>query len=62
MNPASISRTFDRPLSLRRQIASSSRDSRSQITHCVGGARKRLHPLQKLTAASFGIPSVMSIL
>lgn len=62
MNPASMRRTLLSPLSLRRQMARSSRDSMSQMTHCVGGARYREQPLHQLTAACLGIPSVMSIL
>lgn len=62
MNPASINRTFDSPFNLRRQMANSSLDSMSQMTHCVGGARYREHPLHQLIAACLGIPSVMSML
>lgn len=62
MNPASIKRTLLSPLSLRRQMASNSLDSRSQMTHCVGGARYLEQPLHQLMAACLGIPSVMSML
>lgn len=62
INPASINRTLLRPFSFLRQMASSSLDSMSQMTHCVGGERYREHPLHQLMAACFGIPSVISIL
>lgn len=39
MNPASMRRTLERPLSLRRQTARSSRDSSSHRVHWAGGAR-----------------------
>lgn len=57
-----MSRTLLNPLSFLKQMASNSRDSSSQMTHCVGGERKREQPLQKLIAACLGMPSVMSML
>lgn len=60
MKPASMSRTFERPFSFFRQMASSSRDSGSAIVHVVGGLRNRSQFLQKESDACFGIPSVIS--
>lgn len=60
MKPASMSLTLVSPLSLRRQMASSSLLSSSAKSHVCGGERYREQLRQKLRAVCLGISSVMS--
>ena len=62
MKPASMRRTFARPLSLRRQTARSSRDSSSARVQVAGGDSQRSQPRQNEMVVCLGMPSVMSTL